>query len=449
MLDRILFVGAGGSGGKTLRVIRHELRRRLREAGYPGDIPAAWQFLYLDVRFEQERDDEDTRLPAALPEECYVRLTERGLRYEDIDMMLSHRSEALREHLAGWRPQDPNGVGVPLIEGAGQYRAVGRMVAASSMPDIVKALQSASNRVTQVGTGEELAEVSRYLGEDRGQPHPNPLVVVIGSLAGGSGAGMLIDLCDALRAMGTEWGESIAVLYTPDVFGFKEIPETRRAGVSPNTLAIISELLASYWGGKPTDDSLAVLNSATATLHVDRRGPRYPFLVGSGEQVRFSHHLDVFLAVGRTMASWVTSKKVLQELRSIVIGNWHNTAVAETVSDQTKLAPGAERPFSSFGHASVSLGRRERFAAYAADRLAGDAVRVVLNGHRPSAQRAARRWRADRAGACRHPAAGTVPGPMWPRAPGGRASAGGRAARRTSQPGAERPFPGIRTEDRR
>ena len=41
MLRPFLFIGVGGSGGKTLWTLRDELRNRLDEAGYTGDIPAA------------------------------------------------------------------------------------------------------------------------------------------------------------------------------------------------------------------------------------------------------------------------------------------------------------------------------------------------------------------------------------------------------------------------
>ena len=64
MLQKFLFIGVGGSGGKTLRVLRHELGIRLREVGYGGPIPQAWQFLHVDVPVKP--DGNDPRLPDQL-----------------------------------------------------------------------------------------------------------------------------------------------------------------------------------------------------------------------------------------------------------------------------------------------------------------------------------------------------------------------------------------------
>ena len=45
MLRPFLMIGVGGSGGKTLRVVRDELLRRMEQLGWEGDLPAAWQLL--------------------------------------------------------------------------------------------------------------------------------------------------------------------------------------------------------------------------------------------------------------------------------------------------------------------------------------------------------------------------------------------------------------------
>ena len=48
-MRKFLFVGVGGSGGKTLRFIKSVLRSRLAEAGYTGPLPDAWQFVQIDL----------------------------------------------------------------------------------------------------------------------------------------------------------------------------------------------------------------------------------------------------------------------------------------------------------------------------------------------------------------------------------------------------------------
>ena len=65
MLRPFLLIGIGGSGGKTLRIVRHELERRLAEHGWEGGFPAGWRFLHIDVPSIADGDDPD--LPAQLP----------------------------------------------------------------------------------------------------------------------------------------------------------------------------------------------------------------------------------------------------------------------------------------------------------------------------------------------------------------------------------------------
>jgi hypothetical protein len=39
MLRPFLLIGVGGSGGKTLRIVRDELQRRLNQSGWTDDFP--------------------------------------------------------------------------------------------------------------------------------------------------------------------------------------------------------------------------------------------------------------------------------------------------------------------------------------------------------------------------------------------------------------------------
>jgi hypothetical protein len=378
VLQKFLFIGVGGSGGKTLRILRHELGRRLREVGYRGDIPKAWQFLHVDVPVKP--DGNEPGLPDQLPAGSYVPLAAPGLSYRDIDGMLTNKGARVLEHTAGWRP-DPTEVFVDPVFGASQYRAVGRVVAAASMEPVGRALRRACTTLTQIDVEAELREVSRHFDEQSGDASPYPTVVVVSSLAGGSGAGTFLDLCDALRLLGEAWQDkSVAVLYTPDVF--EELEWSQRNGVQANTLATLCELLAGYWNNRPpTSDEFALLEAAgLAPTPIDRRGPRYPMIVGrSNARISFSTQTDVYRAVGRAFAAWVTSPRVQQRFQSAIVGNW--SSISTSLPDRTQLAHGMEQPLGSFGYASVGLGR-DRFASYAADRLAGTAVETLLRGHR-------------------------------------------------------------------
>jgi hypothetical protein len=69
MLQPFLVVGVGGSGGKTVRALRHAIDLTLRRYGWDDGIPDAWQFLHFDS--PQAQDGENFRAPF-LPREDYL-----------------------------------------------------------------------------------------------------------------------------------------------------------------------------------------------------------------------------------------------------------------------------------------------------------------------------------------------------------------------------------------
>lgn len=379
MLQKFLFVGVGGSGGKTLRIVRRELEWRLGRAGYEGRFPRAWQFLQIDVPIVPDGNDPD--LPPQLPAGSYLPLAAGNLSYRDLDNEFGGHDAATLAHSVGWRP-DPEQVAVPPAFGAGQYRAVGRVVAAVAMGRIVTRVRQAMNALTNVDVSAELEHVASALGvAPKGNP-PAPAAIVVSSIAGGAGSGIFLDVCDVLRLAGVNdmWpGQSVAILYTPDVF--EELPPTNRAGVNPNALGAVCELLNGYWNAEdPTFDEFALLeNGGLPPARVERRGPRYPLLVGkSNGIVSFTSQNDVYRSVGKSLAAWVTSEVVQDAARGYFQGNW--VAIAAGLPNHLPLAPGREAPLSSLGFSSLSLGR-DRFFRYASERLARLAVERLLRGH--------------------------------------------------------------------
>ena len=113
MLRPFLLIGIGGSGGKTLRIVRHELQRRLDEHGWTGRFPAGWRFLHIDVPSTADGDEPD--LPAQLPLAEYAGLVTAGVNYRSIDAALIGGAgrTPVSDLVAGWRPE-PAQVMVPV-----------------------------------------------------------------------------------------------------------------------------------------------------------------------------------------------------------------------------------------------------------------------------------------------------------------------------------------------
>ena len=137
MLRPIIMIGCGGSGQKAVRYVRDAVKRHLEHRGWAGDFPKSWQFLGIDTLTTQE----DPSIPF-LPSNDYLSVSLNFSKYQDLSQAIDAKfgyevyPEAFKE-LQGWRP-NPSQVKVPLKEGAGQLRAVGRIAGVLALQDIVR-----------------------------------------------------------------------------------------------------------------------------------------------------------------------------------------------------------------------------------------------------------------------------------------------------------------------
>lgn len=381
MLRRFLIIGVGGSGGKTARFIHQDLRWRLQQTTWTGGLPVGWQFLQIDVPTVPDGDDPD--IPEQLPAVggAYYGLAMANVSYAKVDgrVLPAAAGTDLLQSFVGWRP-DPHRVRVSIERGAGQYRALGRMLALSGAGQIQRAIRSAIDRINAPGSVAEMERLSRLLGNTESNQHPVPVAVIISSMGGGSGAGMVSDVADILRASGETWtSESFGLLFTGDVF--HELPPLTKQGVQPNSLAALSELLAGYWNHEAGGVEFEPLAREHVVMgDVSLRGVRYPFLIGrSSGAVPFGSQNDVYGAIGKTMAAVMSSAVAQDRMVAYLSAQWPaNAAALQDLSGLRGVM--GETPFQSLGSASVALGR-DRFRRYASQRLARASVEHLLRGH--------------------------------------------------------------------
>ena len=69
-----VFIGVGGTGGRTLGVIRQSLSDALARVGWQGPWPHGWQFVPIDVPANPECVWPS--LPYSVPPTDYVSLTD-------------------------------------------------------------------------------------------------------------------------------------------------------------------------------------------------------------------------------------------------------------------------------------------------------------------------------------------------------------------------------------
>lgn len=369
-LAPFILVGCGGSGVLSVRHVRDEVRARLRQHGIEK-IPAAWQFIGIDVLPTMSELGEASPLPPL--DYLQLRVGARNL-VEVEEILLAANPPAQRggyTELLGWRPSAEELSAVDPIAGM-TNRGVGRFVGAS-------ALQSATirNRIEAAftaceGGGAELAAVAQEMGLPIGNAEtPATNVIVITSMAGGCGAGISLDVIDLLRKWGGSAVQPTLIAYGADIFG----PANRKDYWTANNLAYLSELLNAMWSD---DGGKNLLFPASRTRPI-KRGPRAAFILGR-KNLRgfdFQDSRTVYRAAGVTIAGIILNPTVLTRFSEHILGNWSiRPRGGYGFADSAIFGE-----VSSFGSATIAVGRK-RFRDYARRYLLRDLYEHHFRGYK-------------------------------------------------------------------
>ena len=379
MLTPYLFVGLGGSGGKTLQYLKHFLQTRLDQVDYQGEFPKGWKFIWFDVPTSQDLLDSDLGIPE-LEDSIYSNLVENNVDLHDLyNMLTNENDQAMLNEIRGWLP-DPDLEDVPLEKGAGMYRAVGRMITLTRAQEIRDKLSSAVEELNDPSVQSELNSIAKTFGYTQaGSDKYKPTAVFISSIAGGSGAGSIMDIPDVLRGLpqAQNWQKrSYAFLYTPDVFD-----KVDKVSVQANSLATLSEIMNGFYSyGEAVDDSNQHLLNQGIQNEENNRGPMYPFLLGrKNEDITFPTAEDVFKNTARSLVSWVTNENVKNAIDAYAEANRSAAAELDNIWEANH-APKLLNPFQSLGYASVTIGRTH-YRDYIAERISYEAVQTLARAH--------------------------------------------------------------------
>ena len=375
-MKKYLVIGVGGSGGATLRYLMDQLRADLRVQGIE-QIPDAWQFLQVDVNPTAEQTGglgSITDLGGR-----YVSVSTAGNTVSDVRRTLEKRlaAKGALGSLATWEP-DREADGVPVTTGAGQFRALGRMLTLNRVKEIEAALQQAWQALQRPTAWGDLPHAFREQGPF---DHAGVVVpIVVGSMAGGSGASMFLDVCRILGRVGSINRTNLgAFLYSPDVFHALDLH--RRKGIDGNALGALGELIAAQTGAADATDGdlLEALGLATDRSGEPPFGRVFP--IGSfigGDGARFGDSPDdIYRGLGRALAATMMSEAASAQYLQTRFEN--PQPLDDSQSRFGWGAKSADFAWASFGYASLSLGR-DRYAEYAAQRLARTAVDKLLDG---------------------------------------------------------------------
>ncbi|WP_419552443.1 tubulin-like doman-containing protein [Candidatus Poriferisodalis sp.] len=395
MYSKFLFVGLGGSGGKTLRFLKREIRGWMSEHDAGSRIPAGWQFLHIDTPVRPDGDEIDYAAESLEADE-YLGLISAGMDFRALQNILDGNPRLWPE-MQTWRVE-PAGLNVGVQLGAGQMRAVGQSVAMAYASRIRKKLDECVRRISAPGARGEIGDLYSAVTGQQADPDSNMYIVVVSSLAGGTGAGLLNVVCDILRSLETPAGDNIfALLYTPEVF--QSLGGASLGGVYPNSLAAICEILNGQWwqGSEVSSPNIAapkeseVLRQAGLPKAQVRSGPTYPFLVGRVGEGGVDHGTPdrLFEMVGRSLLSWVSDKVVQARFVAYTAGNWANSASSqqqgEILVDQGEMHERGLPCFSALGFSRLSVGT-EYLERYAVQRLVKDAIGHLTRYHSDSGE---------------------------------------------------------------
>ena len=399
-LTPMLFIGCGGSGGKVVLSLRSRLEEELRRRGWLDGIPEAFQLKWIDVPRQQESHPS---LGDPLNRDDYRGLA-RTSRYREIDRRLVEvAATGHMDRLVGWRP--PPSLRLPVERGAGQLRAVGRAVALADADVVSARIRSAVSRIVRQEARQELDKLAALMGVGGAEASEasKPVVFVVSSLAGGTGAGVFLDVCDLVRQVDPELSEQIvAVLFTSEIFPESEVKV--RAGMAPNSLAASSELLNAMQACDRAVEPLFGVTAATGEFLPS--GPFAVYLVGletMDDKRALARPDDAYRSVTETLLAMTLDEALQQSFINTDITN----LTAERGTRGSVFNMLAARPeagieprsgfVSSFGSARVSVGS-SRFGVWARDRLARSVVDFLLKGWEEKGRQEYLAWYSRREG---------------------------------------------------
>lgn len=380
MLSPFLLVGVGGSGGKTVRATKQALSYLLEQAGWTNGWPAGWQFLHIDSPVAQD----GLEFPAPLlPAKEYMALVPSGVNYGSVHNNVMKNLGSAEADIDRALPA-PQAVQVPIIMGAGAYRAVGRTIALGGLKAIEERVSEMLTAMQVQTATSEMRELTQMLGGKVGKVGA-PTVVLISSVAGGSGAGMFLDVAEAVKSAVGPKPEAhllFSLLYAPDVF--EQLGPASMAAMVPNSMATMVELVSGFWNQVPTSATAQLYSGKGLVIPQDAAlstiGPAFNYIIGrKNGTIDFGSQSGVYLAMANSLAGWMTNATAQSELVAYGMANFH--AKSKPRPDATPLVGGnTSKPLSAMGFARVTLGT-EKFFEYSAERLAKETLKTVLHKH--------------------------------------------------------------------
>jgi hypothetical protein len=375
MLRPLIVIGCGGSGVNTVRYLRRSARVALDKAGWEGPFPQAWQFIGVDVVTQNLSDPFETE---PIPNSDYISIGP-GISYQNIQSVMETKHPSGSPgciEMLGWKPNAAE-VNSPITQSAAPRRSVGRIAGlAGLMPQLGRRLTQAH---AVIGRGsEEFRQIAQLLTGSESSLNPKdmePLVIVVGSMVGGTGSAILLDINELVQRTNTEFTPMFNVVYSADVF--ESLGASFNPGLHANSLAFMSELLAFSWNGGKSSDLI------DHVIKKEYLAPPLTFVIESpnlhGQKISNSSKESF-----QQIASWLTDVAVSPMEQDHLIGalvrkSQHALMTSGGYGFEKSAIYAPPGAIYSLGHAKLTVGR-DRFPEYASTLLQRALVEFLLNG---------------------------------------------------------------------
>ena len=205
-----IFIGVGGTGKEVLLRLRRILYEKYRAPGLP-----ITSYLWVDTDIssaglKKDRDVIDTKIQFLETEKLSLAVSESQMAHYYMD-------KPNYPQLFDWYPEQleqlPQGTRI-LTDGAGQIRSAGRLSLWRKRHEFEEKIKYMHENITSAATKARTREMG-FAVEDKVSETE---VVIVTSLAGGTGSGTFIDAAFATRKALKKSARLIGVLFMPSAF---------------------------------------------------------------------------------------------------------------------------------------------------------------------------------------------------------------------------------------
>lgn len=183
-----LVVGLGGTGARSVRLLKRSVERYFRSRGC--EVPPIIRYLVVDTEDLRNQHGEQ-----ALDADEYVNLGSDFDANRVVEFM--EQTEGLYESIREWWTGTGHDAGrIRVKNGAGQMRDVGRLALYVGYQQLVDRMKSTLGQLQNVSNLQKAQQILAPIGL---KPDPSPQVWLVGSLCGGTGSGIFLDIAYILR----------------------------------------------------------------------------------------------------------------------------------------------------------------------------------------------------------------------------------------------------------